>query len=344
MESQLAVSSSNSSATSLKPPRTFGPSTGEKGVGKMGKLLHYKGAIFHRVIKDFMLQGGDFTAFNGTGGESIYGEKFEDEAFLYKHDQPFLLSMANAGPNTNGSQFFITTVPTPHLDNKHVIFGKVIKGKNLVRAIEHIPTSNDKPVQDVVITDCGEFADGQDDGVPTEWGEDAVPDYPEDHPEHPFKSEDTVLKIAQSSKDSGNELYKKSEFAKAVAQYQKAINYINSLSDDSSSSTTLISLKISSLLNKCQCNLKVSNFSSVVSDCSTVISLKPPNKDLSKALYRRGLAYSALHDFDNAETDLTKASEMVPEDAMVKRELAVVKSKLKKRQEGEKKMYQRMFA
>merc|ERR1719223_1479435 len=101
--------------------------TGEKGAGISGKKLTYKGSSFHRVIEEFMLQGGDFTAGDGTGGESIYGETFKDENFKIKHTKPGLLSMANAGKHTNGSQFFITTVATPHLDGKHVVFGKVIK-------------------------------------------------------------------------------------------------------------------------------------------------------------------------------------------------------------------------
>ena len=98
-----------------------------------------------------MIQGGDFTEGNGTGGESIYGEKFDDENFKYKHEKPFLLSMANAGPGTNGSQFFVTTVPTPHLDGKHVVFGEVTNGKSIVRKIEHIKTVSEKPKHPVVI-------------------------------------------------------------------------------------------------------------------------------------------------------------------------------------------------
>ena len=107
--------------------------TGEKGVGKSGKPLHFKNGPFHRIIPGFMAQGGDFTNFNGTGGESIYGTKFEDENFLNKHTQALQLSMANAGKNTNGSQFFITFGPTPHLDGKHVVFGQVIEGMEVVR-------------------------------------------------------------------------------------------------------------------------------------------------------------------------------------------------------------------
>ncbi|KAK8825410.1 hypothetical protein WA538_003106, partial [Blastocystis sp. DL] len=110
--------------------------TGEKGKGRQGEDLCYKNSIFHRVIPGFMLQGGDITDFNGYGGESIYGTKFADESFVVRHDRAGLLSMANAGPNTNGSQFFITTVPTPHLNGHHVVFGQVIDGMDVVKKIE----------------------------------------------------------------------------------------------------------------------------------------------------------------------------------------------------------------
>ena len=135
--------------------------TGEKGVGNSGKALHFKNSFFHRIIPGFMAQGGDFTSGDGRGGESIYGSKFNDENFKLKHTKPFLLSMANAGPNTNGSQFFITFKETPWLDGRHVVFGEVLEGQDVVNELEKIGTGSGTTKSKAVIVDSGELTNEQ---------------------------------------------------------------------------------------------------------------------------------------------------------------------------------------
>ena len=130
--------------------------TGEKGQSEIsGKNLHFKGSKFHRIIPGFMAQGGDFTRGNGTGGESIYGSKFADENFTHKHIGRGYLSMANAGPNTNGSQFFLTFIKCPWLDGKHVVFGKTVEGIELLDKLEQVGSNSGATLKSVSISDCG---------------------------------------------------------------------------------------------------------------------------------------------------------------------------------------------
>ncbi|KAI9250781.1 peptidyl-prolyl cis-trans isomerase cyp5 [Sporodiniella umbellata] len=131
--------------------------TGEKGKGLSGKPLHFKNSIFHRIIPGFMAQGGDFTLGDGRGGESIYGHKFADENFTLKHTSKGLLSMANAGPNTNGSQFFITFDQTPWLNGNHTVFGEMVEGESVLDLLEKHGSQSGRPTSMIEIVDCGEL-------------------------------------------------------------------------------------------------------------------------------------------------------------------------------------------
>lgn len=129
-----------------------------QGQSASGIPLHYKGSTFHRVIPSFMVQGGDFTQGNGRGGESIYGGKFDDEGFPFKHTKAGQLSMANAGPNTNGSQFFVTLGAHPHLDGKHMVFGQIESGMEIMQQVEALGSSSGSVSETVTISDCGELS------------------------------------------------------------------------------------------------------------------------------------------------------------------------------------------
>ncbi|KAJ2498416.1 peptidyl-prolyl cis-trans isomerase cpr6 [Coemansia sp. RSA 1972] len=329
--------------------------TGEKGEGKLGKPLSYKSCTFHRIIPQFMIQGGDFTAGNGTGGESIYGEKFEDEAFPYKHDRPYLLSMANAGPNTNGSQFFVTTVNTPHLDDKHVVFGQVLKGRYVVKAIEGTPTgANDAPAEPVVIANCGELQPGEDDGCTPD---DGVPEDPEDY-ETTGDSDDiapeTLLEIGQKMKASGNDEFKQGNLEAAIAKYTKGLRYLREMivfDKDNDPEDKLrpqfVTLRVPIMLNRAMCNLKLSKFEDAIKDCTFVLEIKDKEitqKDRTKAHFRKGSANRQLKQYEQARDDLKKAKELDPTDKAIANELILAESAVKEREMKEKQMYTKLFS
>uniref|UniRef100_A0A8B9HFV9 Peptidyl-prolyl cis-trans isomerase D n=1 Tax=Astyanax mexicanus TaxID=7994 RepID=A0A8B9HFV9_ASTMX len=275
--------------------------TGEKGTGKStGKPLHFKGCPFHRIIKKFMVQGGDFSNQNGTGGESIYGDKFEDENFHYKHDKEGLLSMANAGPNTNGSQFFITTVPTPHLDGKHVVFGQVLKGMGVVKILEGIETNEDTPVKPCVIAECGEHKAGDDWGVaPDDGSGDVHPDFPEDS-DFDFKDVDKILSVAEDVKNIGNNFFKAQNWQAAIKKYSKALRYLEVCGDtldDESAQKKLEPTALSCILNMAACKLKTQQWQEAIESCDEALEL---NQTHAKALFRRAQAWQGLKEYSKA--------------------------------------------
>lgn len=324
--------------------------TGEKGKGKAGKDLHFEGSVFHRVIKNFMCQGGDFTAGNGTGGESIYGEKFEDENFLIKHDKPFLLSMANAGPGTNGSQFFITTVATPHLDGKHVVFGEVLNGKSIVRNIENQPTGpEDRPKREVKIVRSGELK-GEEYEKATAKVADPTGDPYEDFPDDQGELEGTeYAKIAEQLKGIGNDAFKKGQFATAMAKYEKGLRYAKEYMETNEKDPEDLAQRLSDLRfslnnNSALMAIKLSENDAAIKFASDALSVRGASEEnKAKAYYRRALAKAARKDEDGALEDLEEAEKLAPGDAAVKKELASVKKKAAERRQKEKAAYSKFF-
>lgn len=318
--------------------------TGEKGVGKAGLALHYKGCTFHRIIKQFMIQGGDFQNGNGTGGESIYGDKFEDENFELKHDKPGLLSMANCGPNTNGSQFFITTVPCPHLDGKHVVFGEVKKGLGIVNQLESVQCENDTPVVKCIIENCGQYKPGEDFGlVENDSTGDVYTDWPDDS-ELDFKDINDIKEIAEKIKVSGNAWFKKGDYETADKKYKKSLRYldklqeINELTHEEEQSINVIILPC--ILNSAACKLKLKHYDAALEDCDEALDIEPNNP---KALYRRGQAHHGKRDYDRSLADLQAARKLAPNDKAILAEIVAVKGEIEAYKAKEKKVYAKMF-
>lgn len=297
-----------------------------------------------------MIQGGDFTAGDGTGGESIYGEKFADEGFTMKHDEPFLLSMANAGPNTNGSQFFITTVPTPHLDNKHVVFGRVLAGKAIVRAIERTETnSGDKPIKDAVISDSGELS--PEDPLPTKLDDgtgDIYEDVLKDEPSVDLEEPATVFKAVQAIKDIGTKQFKAGNFAKAMTKYTKASQYMDDFFPDTLNDADMqtdIDLKVSLYLNIALVGLKLNKNQEVIKAGQNALGVgNVGDKEKAKALYRMGTAYMNLKDEPTGIEQFNKALELAPGDAAIIQGLQKAQAQIADRKKKEKAAFSKFFS
>lgn len=315
--------------------------TGEKGacVTNPSKKLHYKGSTFHRIIPNFMCQGGDFTNGNGTGGESIYGAKFADENFNRKHNVKFLLSMANAGANTNGSQFFITTATTPHLDGKHVVFGRVIKGQDVVRLMEATKTGeSDKPVAPVVIADCGELKEGEDDGVVVD-SSDPYPLFPDDN--EPALDTSALITAAAEIRALGNVHFKNKAFPAALAKYDKCVRYLSANEGASSSDKKLLDVAlVSPLLNRAAVNFITQKYQMVIQDGKKALAIDAKS---AKAYKFVGKAMLKCKNYDGAKTHLAECVKLDPSDAATAKLLKAVTKKLKAEKKKQAAAYAKMF-
>jgi peptidyl-prolyl isomerase D len=253
-------------------------------------------------------------------------------------------------PDTNGSQFFLTTVPTPHLDNKHVVFGEVISGKSIVRQIENLRTVDDRPTKPVVIADCGELTGDEALEVaskaPDSLG-DAYEDYPEDN-ESPLDAKD-IAKIATACKEFGNQAFKSGNLQLGLAKYEKGIRYLNedpSMDQESAElKAEFNTLRFILNNNSSLLYIKLKNWEDAVRSAGAALEVAGvKDTDRAKAFYRRGHAQVQLKDDESAVKDLTEAKKLVPGDSVVTNELESIKKRLEEKLAKEKKAYKKFFA
>ncbi|CAH0561257.1 unnamed protein product [Brassicogethes aeneus] len=307
-----------------------------------GKPMHYKGTKFHRVVPQFLAQAGDVTEISGQGGESIYGQTFDDENFKISHNTEGMVGMANNGPNTNSSQFYITTVPCSHLDGRNVAFGRVVKGLNIVIEMGDIARNNETPTEDITITDCGEYEPGEPFNIEEcDETEDKYPPWPNDW-DVPGSEEKTVLDAIEKIKNSGSHFFYKSNFTDSERKYKKALRYIDwyLLESDGKSNCDLEKTKLTLLLNLATVKQKMRKYKEVVQLCSQVIESHPGN---GKAYYRRAQARLGSKDYDKALDDLNTAITLHPNDKNIQDFLELTKKTKLVYLKQEKKVFSRLF-
>ncbi|XP_058454207.1 peptidyl-prolyl cis-trans isomerase D [Malaya genurostris] len=305
--------------------------TGEKGSSEAsGCKLHYKGSKFHKVKSLFMSQGGDIVNFNGSGGESIYGKTFEDESFTLLHEDG-AISMANLGkPDTNNSQFFITSGECPHLNGTNVVVGYVIRGIGVIGEMEKYATDEGEPTKEIVIADCGQIPLGADWGInDCDETEDKLPPFPKDWTR--FDADFSIkemLNELNTIKTAGNYFYQNGRWVEACRRYKKADRYFNFFNNKiryAEDRTRLEQFEVVNSLNLAAAQLKLEDYENAVFACSTALAIEPFN---TKALFRRGLAQNKLKNYELAIADLSQALNRIPNDKLVLGEYSRAKTSL----------------
>ncbi|XP_037871386.1 peptidyl-prolyl cis-trans isomerase D [Bombyx mori] len=298
--------------------------TGEKGIGVYGKPLHYKGVRFHKAVNQFMVQGGDIVNGDGSGGESIYGPKFEDENFTLTAKSG-VLAMANEGrPDTNSSQFCITTIPCPHINGTNVIFGEVVAGFELVDEMQRYGEGDDgRPGAECVIEDCGEITEQNWDVCCRDGTSDKIPEFPTDWRNIGAVSLDDLISCIRDVKAAGNGMFSERRYKAAIRKYRKCLRYVDyalSIVQGMHEKETEHIIDLTSTfilqcnLNLAACYSRTEDYRACIECCTQVLDRSPRNE---KALYRRGQANFALKNYEAALSDLRRAERASPHNRAV---------------------------